>query len=226
MLPLIQAFRHRTRATSHPSYVIRRKIGIMADQSQRFYEDEEAEEILRVASALSSGEAKMSYDRLIETAAELGISPEAVAMAEEKVTADRRERALQRQFRAVQRQGYFSHLTTFICVQLFLFVINAITSPHELWFIWPLLSWGLGLAGHTLAYFFASPDSRLREYNRWKATRGHMNDEDSLRIMEATDRPSVVVGLHISGHRDERMRQKLDRAQAKLDRIESRINRL
>jgi hypothetical protein len=33
--------------------------------------------------------------------------------------------------------------------------INLATSPHHLWFFWPALGWGLGLAAHAWAVLTA-----------------------------------------------------------------------
>ena len=50
-------------------------------------------------------------------------------------------------------RGVAVHLFIYLSVNALLIFINLTTSPDSLWFIWPLLGWGLGLAGHAwLAY--------------------------------------------------------------------------
>ncbi len=50
-------------------------------------------------------------------------------------------------------RGVAVHLFVYLAVNALLIGINLTYSPDNLWFIWPLLGWGLGLAGHAwLAY--------------------------------------------------------------------------
>ena len=41
----------------------------------------------------------------------------------------------------------------YVVVNLLLFAINMIASPDGLWFIWPLMGWGVGVAIHALSVF-------------------------------------------------------------------------
>ena len=50
-------------------------------------------------------------------------------------------------------RGVAVHLFVYLAVNALLIVINVKTSPDNLWSIWPILGWGLGLAAHAwLAY--------------------------------------------------------------------------
>ena len=53
---------------------------------------------------------------------------------------------------AALRQFYI-HLTVYIVVNLFLFILNMLTSPDRLWFYWPLMGWGIAVALHALRVF-------------------------------------------------------------------------
>ncbi len=55
------------------------------------------------------------------------------------------------------------HLFTFIAVMSLLAVINLLTSPGFLWFIWPLLGWGIGILAHALTVYYFSSESSLKE---------------------------------------------------------------
>jgi hypothetical protein len=46
----------------------------------------------------------------------------------------------------------------YIVINLLLFLINMIFSPATLWFIWPLLGWGIAIALHA---FFVFGQSRV-----------------------------------------------------------------
>jgi hypothetical protein len=50
-------------------------------------------------------------------------------------------------------RGFYTHLTVFVCVNILLFLINILSSPHTLWFFWPLLGWGIGLIAHAFSVF-------------------------------------------------------------------------
>ena len=54
-------------------------------------------------------------------------------------------------------KGLYMHLTVYVVVNLILFSINMIVSPDSLWFIWPLMGWGIGLFIHALTVFSSSP---------------------------------------------------------------------
>ncbi|MDH3580532.1 MAG: 2TM domain-containing protein [Hyphomicrobiales bacterium] len=50
-------------------------------------------------------------------------------------------------------QGVAVHLFVYIAVNALLIAVNVRSTPESLWFQWPLLGWGIGLAGHAfLAY--------------------------------------------------------------------------
>ena len=50
-------------------------------------------------------------------------------------------------------KGFYIHVTVYILVNAGLLLINLVTSPAALWFYWPLLTWGIGLAAHAVAVF-------------------------------------------------------------------------
>lgn len=64
--------------------------------------------------------------------------------------------------RAEAKLGFYVHAAVFVPVNLLLAGINLVTSPQELWFIFPLLGWGLGLAIQGIAVF-GLIGSNLRE---------------------------------------------------------------
>ena len=59
--------------------------------------------------------------------------------------------------RAGAKLGFYIHLFVYVAVNLLLVFINLSTSPHHLWFEWPLLGWGIGLLSHGLAVFVGPP---------------------------------------------------------------------
>ena len=48
-------------------------------------------------------------------------------------------------------KGFYTHLFFYILINLFLFILNYITSPDYYWFYWPMLGWGVGWACHGIS---------------------------------------------------------------------------
>jgi hypothetical protein len=65
----------------------------------------------------------------------------------ERTAAERRVRA---------KLGLIAHATTYVLVMVLLAAINLMTDRTRLWFVWPLLGWGIGLAWHAIAVFALS----------------------------------------------------------------------
>ena len=55
--------------------------------------------------------------------------------------------------RVQEIKGFFVHLMVYIIVNLGLLMLNLFLSPDGLWFFWPLIGWGIGLAAHALQTF-------------------------------------------------------------------------
>ena len=59
--------------------------------------------------------------------------------------------------RAVKRvkelKSFYGNLISYCIVIPFLIIINLVTSPKEIWFYWPMLGWGIGLAAHGMNTF-------------------------------------------------------------------------
>ena len=53
--------------------------------------------------------------------------------------------------RVEELKSFYTHLFVYIAVNAGLFLLNIITSPRHLWFYWPLIGWGIGLAIHGLS---------------------------------------------------------------------------
>jgi hypothetical protein len=67
------------------------------------------------------------------------------------------DRYYQAQKKVKEIRGFYEHLTVFILVTLVLIVLNLMTSPEYLWFIWCVLGWGIGLIFHALKTFDCMP---------------------------------------------------------------------
>jgi hypothetical protein len=55
--------------------------------------------------------------------------------------------------RVEEIKGYYIHLAIYVLVNIFLFLLNALTNPSEWWFYWTTFGWGIGILAHTFATF-------------------------------------------------------------------------
>jgi hypothetical protein len=76
---------------------------------------------------------------------------------------------------AQRRAGFKSHLTSYIIVNAFFWVLWYFTGHHIdgddmlPWPVWPMLGWGIGLAFHFAgAYIFPRSNSIENEYQKLK----------------------------------------------------------
>lgn len=63
--------------------------------------------------------------------------------------------------RAVAKYGFFKHAAIFAAVMVLLVVINLVTSPATLWFIWPLIGWGFAVALHGTRVFLLADNNTI-----------------------------------------------------------------
>ena len=55
--------------------------------------------------------------------------------------------------RVLRRKGFYKHLTSYLVMGAFFFLLNLFTSPGDWWFYFPMMGWGIGLAFHFLGVF-------------------------------------------------------------------------
>jgi len=68
--------------------------------------------------------------------------------------------------RVKELKSFYSNLISYAIVNVFLIILNLITSPKQLWFFWPLLGWGIGVAAHGMSVFAIGKsweDKKIRE---------------------------------------------------------------
>jgi hypothetical protein len=164
----------------------------MADE--RRYSEREVRAILERALQHERSDG-LSHDDLIAAAREAGISGEAVEKAALEIDGVRAQDDARERIVAKRRSDFFSHLWAFIGVQLFLLAINLITSPRYLWFVFPLLGWGLGLflaARHGLSKE-VSDRALSRELARFRRAPG-----EHRRFAPAAAQPSAKLRARAS----------------------------
>jgi cell division protein FtsW (lipid II flippase) len=50
-------------------------------------------------------------------------------------------------------KSFYQQLTTYVVVNIVLIIINLVVDPHELWFYWVLIFWGIGIALQAINIF-------------------------------------------------------------------------
>lgn len=70
------------------------------------------------------------------------------------------------------RRAFFGHAVVFAAVMVLLIAINLVTQPGNLWFIWPLLGWGLAVALHGARVFLLSGDPHTADASVERASHG------------------------------------------------------
>lgn len=55
--------------------------------------------------------------------------------------------------RAEAKYGFFVHAAVYAAVMVLLVIINVLTSPGAVWFIWPLIGWGFAVALHGMRVY-------------------------------------------------------------------------
>lgn len=55
--------------------------------------------------------------------------------------------------RVEARMGFYTHLSVYAAVILFLAILNFMTSPATIWFHWPMFGWGIAVVIHAAVVF-------------------------------------------------------------------------
>lgn len=55
--------------------------------------------------------------------------------------------------RVKAKKGFYGHLSSYVVVGIFFFAMNMLTDPFDIWWPFPMLSWGIGLGIHYLTVF-------------------------------------------------------------------------
>jgi hypothetical protein len=63
--------------------------------------------------------------------------------------------------RVEAKLGFYNHVTVYLIVMAALLAINLMTTPHNLWFLWPLIGWGVAILFHLFGVFVFGKDTRL-----------------------------------------------------------------
>ena len=139
----------------------------MAEDGQRFYREEEAEAILRLASSYVAPEGGISKEKLLDAAAELGISADAVERAELQFTENRTIQSNRKEFDQQNRNDFKRTLFSFVIFSGVLTLINVWTFQGYFWAAWPIFGLGMGVISKAIDTFFRKGRRTEEEFQRW-----------------------------------------------------------
>ena len=138
---------------------------------QEFYQEDEAEAILRLA-ARRGETGGMSRDALLKVAGEVGISAEQVELAERQLAGLREDQDLAAEFRRKQRVDFAERFASFVGTGALVTGIWYFIGHHG--FFWPgivILAIGVGVVKEIPEHFFAGGSSYQQAFAKWKAKR-------------------------------------------------------
>ncbi len=75
--------------------------------------------------------------------------------------------------RVTRLRAYYAHVFAYLVINVFLLVVNLLTTPDTLWFYWVSIAWGLGLAFDTYDAFWKNrffgaewEEKKIQQYMR------------------------------------------------------------
>lgn len=150
------------------------------------YDGKTAREILQRATAIQDSD-DFTRQQLIEMGLEMGLSEAAIVKAEqaylsgtpqphkvgyEQPVPDISEE--ERIFRRERWQDFYGHLRMYLIVIVFLTIMNIFTglsTPDDIWVVFPALGWGIGLAIHWATVAYTHGETYEQAFDEWYAKR-------------------------------------------------------
>lgn len=148
----------------------------MEEQLQSLTE-QDVDEILKIAVNKSSVSDDVLRERLQMSANELGISPETLAEAQREYALKRKDilaqnarEELVRQYRESGRKNLIQHVITYAIVCGGFLILNFVTSPREIWAVFPAMFWGIGVMTHAIGWLTGQKNPTEEELAKFQET--------------------------------------------------------
>lgn len=170
-------------------------MGSMAD---RYYTDEQAQEILRMAARSSMGVGGVSQRQLLETAAELGISAEEVLQAERAYIKEKELQDDRKAFFLNKRKELLSRISGWLSLAAVLYGIYFATRGFTLdgwisgWPKWPVGITGLFLLKEVLEICSDMTVNRQSAFEKWRARQAKKAAKREM-IGEVISSPNIPI---------------------------------
>ena len=176
--------------------------------SQRFYDEEEAEAILGLAAQKSST-GGMSRECLLATAAEIGISAEAVEEAERTIQARKADQGLRAEYARHSRQELMGSLSSLMVGGAAVVGIDLYTTGRITWSGWILLFLGFAVVTNLAKVLFKTSSNSEAEFERWA------EKKEEKRVIKE-EGPAGLAAVWLKSHPGDRdgavqhLRERLD----------------
>ncbi|MFK7954803.1 MAG: 2TM domain-containing protein [Lysobacterales bacterium] len=82
--------------------------------------------------------------------------------------------------RVKELKDFYTHLSTYVAVNLFLFALNMVTGPDPLWFVFPLMGWGIAIIIHAWQVFGTSAQWESRKMEELTGLKSARDDISAL----------------------------------------------
>lgn len=139
--------------------------------------EQDVDEILKIAVHKSSVSDEILRQRLMMSANELGISPEALeeaqreyALKKKDIEAERAREELIRQYSEDGRKGLVQHVLIYAIVCSAFLIFNLIRKPGELWSLYPIVGWGIGVVSHAVSWLTSRKNPSAEELAKFQET--------------------------------------------------------
>jgi len=132
------------------------------------YTQEEVQQILQLALARREIQGDFSREQLREIAAELAISPETLAAAEQEWLKQKPILQKKQAFDLYRQDQVKAKVTKYLIVNGFFLGFNQLTSGHLSWSLYILLFWGLGLALYVANNFYLQGEAYESAFSSWE----------------------------------------------------------
>ncbi len=86
--------------------------------------------------------------------------------------------------------GFWIHLAAYLAVNVGLAALNYSRNPDNLWFLWVVGGWGIGIAAHAAAFFIPESRERMIERTTARAERREQRQSSHHDTTNMTDRMS------------------------------------
>ena len=156
----------------------------------QYRESDPVEEILRIAMKNQGGPDLALRQRLLASAAELGLSEEAVLEAEQQWIEQKQKETMMRDYRSHILRSLYLHLGVYAVVNTFLVLLNMLTSNgHIDWAPYVIVSWGIAVGCHLVAALVQLKNPGGEEFDVWQKGK------------DSPGHGRITLGLHIDAPR-------------------------
>lgn len=131
------------------------------------YHQDDMQQILNLAIARQSDKGEFSRGQLLEIAAELGISPQALQEAEQEWLLQQQQRQKHSQFNFYRRSQLKKHFGRFVIINSFFMGLNVLTAGQLSWALYILLFWGAGLGLNAWNTYQLQGQEYERAFQKW-----------------------------------------------------------